>query len=434
MALPRPLPQARTPHTLTAWRSGEPLRWCGGNQVHLLRGGDALFPAMMEAIAQAQHSVWLATYIFHDDAQAELLAQALAAAAARGVDVKVVVDGFGSNRSLERVQAWLLPAGVALAVFRPLTRWWNWLQPGQLRRLHQKLCVVDDALGFVGGINVIGDRLDMNHGPTEQPRLDFAVAVQGPLVADISQATRSVWTRAAMGQQWRQEVQALWRGAEPLKAARQLWRDWRRISARRADAPQQAAAQPTRAALVVRDNLRQRRSIERAYIEAIAQARHRVDLVTPYFYPGQHFRRALIAAARRGAQVRLILQGKLDYRIAGMAARVLYDELLAEGVEIYEYMPAFLHAKVAVVDEAWATVGSSNIDPLSLLLNLEANVVVDDAGFAAEVSDAMAQARAESRQVLPSTYAAGPAAVLGRALVAWLAHWYLRMSGLSGRY
>ncbi|MFD2450665.1 phospholipase D-like domain-containing protein [Ideonella paludis] len=215
MAAPPPLAFAGTAAKLKAWRSGEPLRWLGGNQVRLLRGGDALFPAMIEAIAQARDSVWLATYIFHDDPQAEALAQALAAAAQRGVAVKVVVDGFGSNRSLEQVQTWLLPAGVSLTVFRPLTRWWNWLQPGQLRRLHQKLCVVDDVLGFVGGINVIGDRLDMNHGPTEEPRLDFAVAVRGPLVADISQATRSVWTRAAMGQQWRQEVQAVWRGQSP---------------------------------------------------------------------------------------------------------------------------------------------------------------------------------------------------------------------------
>ena len=423
-----------TVSSLMTWRGAEPPQFLGGNQVHLLCGGDALFPAMIEAIEQARESVWLATYIFHDDPQAEQVAHALAAAARRGVAVRVVIDGFGSNRSLTRVKTWLLEAGVQLAVFRPLTRWWNWLQPGQLRRLHQKLCVVDDTLAFVGGINVIGDRLDMNHGPTEQPRLDFAVAVRGLLVADISQATQGVWTRAAMGQQWRQEMQALWRGAEPFKAARQLWRDWRQSRRLRSQLVQAEDLQPMRAALLVRDNLRQRRSIERAYVEAIQQATTRVDLATPYFYPGQHFRRALIVAARRGAQVRLILQGKVDYRIAGIAGRALYNELLAEGVEIYEYMPAFLHAKVAVVDESWATVGSSNIDPLSLLLNLEANVVVQDAGFAAEVAAALAAARADCRQVVPGSYARGPAAVLGRALVAWLAHWYLRMAGLSGRY
>jgi len=103
--------------------------------------------------------------------------------------------------------------------------------------------------------------------------------------------------------------------------------------------------------------------------------------VCPYFYPGRLFRRTLRGATRRGVQVRLLLQGKLDYRIAGLAAQVLYDELLAHGVRIYEYTPAFLHAKVALADDDWATVGSSNIDPLSLLLNLEANVVVRDAAF-----------------------------------------------------
>jgi len=184
----------------------------------------------------------------------------------------------------------------------------------------------------------------------------------------------------------------------------------------------------------VRDNLRQRRAIERAYIEAISRARARVTLVTPYFYPGRSFRRTLTRAAARGVQVRLLLQGKLDYRVAGLAARVLYDELMARGVQIHEYTPAYLHAKVAVVDGRWATVGSSNIDPLSLLLNLEANVVVEDAGFATAVEAELDAAIARSRPVTVPPYATGPLAMLRRGFVAWVAHWVLRMAGLNGRY
>jgi cardiolipin synthase len=150
---------------------------------------------------------------------------------------------------------------------------------------------------------------------------------------------------------------------------------------------------------VVRDNLRQRRAIERSYVQAIRGAQQRIDLAVPYFYPGRSFNRALRQAARRGVQVRLLLQGKVDYRIAGLAARVLYDELRADGVRIFEYTPAFLHAKVAVVDGLWATVGSSNIDPLSLLLNLEANVVVRDAGFARALSERFEAACAQSSEV-----------------------------------
>lgn len=403
--------------------------YSGGNRLQLLRGGDELFPAMEAAIAQARHEVWLATYIFHHDAAGERLAAALAQAARRGVRVRVVVDGFGSLASLEVLRGWLEPHGVALAVFRPLTRWWNWLQPGQLRRLHQKLCAVDEAQAFVGGINIIGDRNDLNHGATTRPRLDYAVALSGPVVLPVAQTVRAVWSRAAFGQDWRGEVLALARSAEPLDRARRLLQRLRLPRPVPAD-----DLQPVQAALVVRDNLSQRRTIERSLIEALGQAREQVDLITPYFYPARGFRRALIRAARRGVRVRLLLQGKVDYRLAALAARVLYDELLAEGIEIHEYTPAFLHAKIVQVDGRWATVGSSNIDPLSLLLNLEANVVVRDALFARALATEFEHALAVSRRVTMPPFRAGPVAAVWRGLVAGLAHAYLRLAGRNGRY
>jgi cardiolipin synthase len=191
---------------------------------------------------------------------------------------------------------------------------------------------------------------------------------------------------------------------------------------------------PVSVAFVVRDNLRRRRSIERAYIEAVLTAQERVDLVTPYFYPGRLFRRALIRAAQRGVQVRLLLQGKIDYRFAALAAQVLYDELRGRGVRIFEYTPAFLHAKVALVDRQWATVGSSNIDPLSLLLNLEANVIVRDEAFTHELSLRFDAAIAASRAVTDASRGLGWRPVVLRGFVAWCANWFLRMAGISGRY
>ncbi|WP_233446891.1 phospholipase D-like domain-containing protein, partial [Ideonella azotifigens] len=179
-----------------AWYTQSRPVFLSGNEAALLRGGDELFPAMVRAIEQALHEVWLATYIFHDDPASEAVAKALIAAARRGVRVRVVVDGFGSSHSLTTVKRWFGDKGVDLAVFRPLTRWWNWLQPGQLRRLHQKLCVVDGTRAFVGGINVIDDRNDLHHGFSDAPRLDFAVALHGPVVAPIEQTVRAVWTRA----------------------------------------------------------------------------------------------------------------------------------------------------------------------------------------------------------------------------------------------
>ncbi len=410
------------------------LTFLGGHQAQLLRGGDALFPAMIEAIRQAQREVWLATYIFHDDPTAHAVAQALQAAALRGVQVKLVVDGFGSKNTLATLRRWLAPSGGALAVFRPMDRWWRWLSPGQARRLHQKLCVVDDTVAFVGGINVIADRLDLHHGWSDAPRLDFAIALRGAAVPQVAQAVRAVWTRAALGRVWRDEIAALLRSAAPVANARGLLRRMRLSPPLREPAPPLQPLPPVRLAFVVRDNLRQRRGIERAYVDAIHAARERVTIVCPYFYPGRTFRDALGRAAERGVHVRLLLQGKLDYRFAGMAARVLYDELLARGVAIFEYTPAYLHAKMAVVDDDWVTLGSSNIDPLSLLLNLEANVVVQDRGFAAEVARELDLAIAASRAVLAPPYATGPAAVLRRGVVAWVSHWFLRMAGWSGRY
>jgi cardiolipin synthase len=418
----------------------------GGNEMRLLRGGDELFPAQAAAIANARHEIWLATYIFHFDAAGAALAAQLVAAARRGLRVRVVVDGFGSRASLPWLRQQFEGSGVAMAVFRPIDRWYSWLQPGQLRRLHQKLCVVDGDHAFVGGINVIGDRVDLNHGATDQPRLDFAVGLRGPLVMSVAQAARAVWTRAYLGGDFGQELLALARSSEPRVRLKRLWRGVHsprsslKSGRRGARLGQQLSSgnnpgnNPVYAAFVLRDNLRRRRMIEHAYVDAIRSARERVDLITPYFYPGHAFRKALRDAARRGVQVRLLLQGKLDYRLAGMAARALYAELLGNGVSIFEYMPAYLHAKICVVDEHWATVGSSNIDPLSLLLNLEANVIVRDAEFARAVAGQFDAAIALSRQVDRHYLDGGVRGVLRRALVAWVAYVYLRVAGATGRY
>ncbi len=405
----------------------------GGNQVQLLQGGDELFPAMVRAIDQARHEVWVATYIFHDDPAARAVLNALFAAARRGICTRLLVDGFGTNAALTELRQECDAHGVVLAVFRPMHRWWSWLQPGQLRRMHQKLCVVDEEVAFVGGVNLIDDRFDLRHGWSEQARLDFSVRVVGPVVGSVRQAARALWTRSLLRQELREEVAAVAQAANPIARLRHILKRLRMPSGLKGR-PQSIAAAPMLAAFVVRDNLRQRRTIERHYIAAIRQAQSRVDLMCPYFYPGRAFRRALVQAAQRGVKVRLVLQGKADYQLARFAASALYAELQSRGIRIFEYVPAFLHAKVALVDERWATVGSSNIDPLSLLLNLEANVIVRDPIFNAELAKRIDEAVAVSHEVdvkssLPLWYGAWR-----RAVVAWLAYVYLRVAGRSGRY
>lgn len=405
----------------------------GGHQVRVLQGGRQLFPAMIEAIHHARHEVWVASYIFEDNPSVSAVMDALCQAAQRGIQVRLLVDGFGCNTSLPELCARCRQAGVLLAVFRPLRGWWSWLQPSQLRRMHHKLCVVDDSVAFVGGINLIDDCFDQRHGWSQQPRLDFAVSLQGPVVDSVRSVVRALWTRAWLGNEFREKVSAMSQEDHPLGRLRRLIRRLRmpvRVPVVRAI----TAHKPMLAAFVVRDNFRQRRTIERHYIAAIRHARERIDLMSPYFYPGRAFRRALRQAASRGVKVRVVLQGKVEIQIAHLAARMLYDELHAKGVRIFEYQPAFLHAKIALVDTHWATVGSSNIDPLSLLLNHEANVIVHDAAFNAELACCFDAAVAQSREVGPQDFKRFGYRPWHRALVAWCVRIYLRVAGRSGRY
>lgn len=426
---------------LPAWYLRRRAHYLPGNEVRLLKGGDELFPALVAAVNQARYEVWLTTYIFHDDASARAVAQALTAAAQRGVRVRVLVDGFGSIKSLAALQGWWNHTPVAWAVYRPLDRWWTWLQSEHLRRLHQKVAVVDGELGFVGGINLIDDRIDLHDGPLGAPRLDYAVQVRGPVVAPMVQAARAMWTRAAFGADWRDELAQVVRGPHGLQRARELMKSMR-LAGR--PAPSRAAAAPdpnepshpgqVQAAFLLRDNLRQRHSVQAALLQACAQARQEIDIACPYFYPGRVLRRALVQAAQRGVRVRLLLQGRPDYRIAAVAAQVLYRELLAGGVQIFEYTAAALHAKVVRVDERWATVGSSNLDPLSLLVNFEANLAVRDGTFVQEVARHLEQAFGQAHAVSDTPVAAGWAAVLRRRAVALLARLYLRLAGVRASY
>lgn len=368
---------------MQSWRDLSQPRFCGGNQLTLLRTGAEFFPALELAIAAAHTEIHLETYIFANDAIGQRIAHALAAAAQRGVRTCVVVDGFGSLHFPAALRDTLLSAGVLLQVFRPehasqrrrLPFRFNFSRK-RLRRMHRKLVVVDHTLAFVGGINIMDDLTDLNHGALSAPRLDFTVRVTGPVVAPIHLAVHRLWLML----NWRRQY------------ARREWRrtmgHWLGFSRQRRD----AAAGPQHAAFVLRDNLQFRHAVEDAYLEALQEAQREVIIANAYFFPGQAFRAALLNAAQRGVKVTLLLQGKAEYRIQHYATQALYAELLRAGIGVVEYAPSFLHAKVAVVDESWATVGSSNLDPFSLLLAREANLLIRDAGFTAQLRQALYQA------------------------------------------
>lgn len=324
-------------------------RWVPGNRIELLENGEEFFPRVFEAIAQARREVMLETFILFDDKIGQQLHAALLDAAKRGVAVHVLVDGFGSPDLSDSFVSSLVEAGVHFRIFDPGGTRILGQRLNVLRRMHRKIVVVDGERGFIGGINYSADHV-ADFGP--EAKQDYAVEVRGPIVAHMHQFTLD----AVLPKEQRQRGRGRAATGMPY-------------------------AGTAHAIFVTRDNHKHTNDIERHYRIALRAARKRVVIANAYFFPGYRFIRELRRAARRGVQVSLILQGQPDMPIVKTAASLLYDHLLRAGVRIYEYCDRPLHGKVALVDDEWSTVGSSNLDPLSLSLNLEANVIVRDREF-----------------------------------------------------
>lgn len=383
------------------------MQYVAGNRLTLLKNGAQYFPALVEAIDAARSEVFLESYLYADDQTGERVTDALARAAARGVNVHLLVDGFGARDFSRRFRERLRASGAHLLVFRPEFGRRRW-QRGRLRRMHRKLAAIDGNVAFVGGINVIDD---FESREWQAPRYDYAVRVEGPLAGEVRNAAARLWLRVS-------------------------WATLRRRARPDAALPPPSPCGTQHACLVVRDSLRHRRDIEDAYLRHIEAARVEIVIACAYFLPGRTFRRALYAAARRGVRVQLLLQGRVEYFFLHYAMLGLYGRLLDAGVEIYEYYQSLLHAKVAVFDRRAACVGSSNIDPFSLLLAREANVVVEDRRFAAELR---ARLRADiehgARVVAKTRWFRQP---LWKRIPNWigygLARFAIGMFGFGGRF
>jgi cardiolipin synthase len=329
--------------------------YTANNRLTLLHCGAEFFPELEAAFDNAVSEIYLETYIFADDGTARRIEQALIRAAARNVRVYVVTDWTGSGHgNSKRLNERLRAGGVRHRSFNP------WFRRG-VARTHRKMCVIDRKLAFLGGLNINDDLIsdDDSARPLPAPRWDFGVRIEGPLVMAIHREITTQWLRL---------------GRLNLKSRLERMRKLRTNHV-------EAVGAPAFAALVVRDNLRNRRTIQRAYLQALGQARESAWLANPYFAPGRKLRDALCRAAERGVDVTLLL-GVGQFKIQDAVARSYYPKLLEHGVRIYEYQKTQLHGKVAVVDKEWATVGSSNYDGFSLFVNQEANIVVKDAPFA----------------------------------------------------
>ena len=282
-------------------------QWRDGNRIELLENGEEYFPRVFEAISQAKREILLETFILFEDKVGNELHRVLIEAARRGVRVEVTVDGYGSAELTKDFLDKLVLAGVRFRFYDPRPLFMG-RRTNLFRRLHRKIVVIDAEIAFVGGINFSADHLG-DFGPTAKQ--DYAVEVEGPIVADIHR-----FSLEALGNS---EEPRRWWGRRPNEPVRN-------------DFPGDAQA-----LFVYRDNEEHRTDIEQHYIEMMRSAKREIIIANAYFFPGYRLLRELRDAARRGVKVRLIVQGEPDMPIVKVGARMLYNYLVPEGVEVYEY-------------------------------------------------------------------------------------------------
>jgi cardiolipin synthase len=303
------------------------------DEIRLLDGGLEAFPRMLAAVGAARAEVALEVYQFAPDVIGGRFVEALGAAAARGVRVRVVIDGWGSAPHTAEVADRLTARGCQVEVFNRLIL----VLVGRVRRTHRKILAVDGEVAFVGGLNV-ADEYGVPGLPREQAWADLALEIRGPTAA---------WLQARAGRE---------RGRSPGGRLR-IWLSGLGGGGR----------------------------LRRRYLKALGAARERALLAHAYFLPDRHLVRSITAAARRGVRVRVVLPATSDVAISRPATRRLYRRLLKAGVELREWPRSVLHAKAAVVDGALLLLGSFNLDPFSMA-NREALAEVNDplVGGAAE--------------------------------------------------
>jgi len=325
-----------------------------GNRVTLLVDGEEAYPAMLEAIASARQTVLMDSYIFRDDTAGRIFAAALAERAQAGVRVHLTVDAVGTINVPEEFFADLRRANVAVLEYHPVAPWRRGF--GLLRRNHRKLLVVDGRIGFAGGINIGGEWLSQSLGG--QGWHDIHIRVEGPAVRELSRLSMATWQRHT-----------------------DLTFDPRLFS------PEIAAVGDTGVGIVSSRERKKRRSIRSAYLLAIRHAKRYVYIANAYFIPDRGLRRALRNAVRRGVDVRVMVPACGDILPVQLASQALFGHALRSGLRVFLWQGAMLHAKTAVIDDQWATVGSFNLDHRSWSMNLEVNVNVVEPKFAVRLRE-----------------------------------------------
>ncbi len=342
------------------------------HQVELLENGREFFTRAFEVIAGARREVLLETFIWFWDDVGKGLIDALEAAAKNGASIDVTVDGFGTVDLPPECLDRLKRLGIRLHIFDPTPRFFGW-RPKWIGRLHRKLLVVDGETAFVGGINYADDHV-VENGP--HAKQDYAVLVRGPVVAEIRHFMRTVVDNG-LGYVQRSR----WSRFRRLPVA---WRD---------------LGHEQKVLFVTRNNADRQDDIERYYLMSLRSSEQEIAIANAYFFPSYRMLRHMRKAVERGVRVILILQGNPDMAYARTAASTLYDYLLDADVELYEFLERPLHGKIAVFDREWSTIGSSNLDPLSFSLNLEANLFILDRDFGRELRGRIDTLLAKSKRI-----------------------------------
>ncbi|WP_404364327.1 cardiolipin synthase ClsB [Marinobacter sp.] len=326
-----------------------------------MTNGDEFFVRALEMVRAARQEVLIETFMVRDDSLGRELQEALIAAAKRGVWISVLADGYGTHFLPEGFIHEVERVGIHFSLYHPQPRWLR-VRANIFKRLHRKILLVDGHTAFIGGINYESNHLSRFGAECKQ---DYAAELTGPIVDEIHRFARRAIQEQSEGQL---------RFVDLVK-----------------DTAEKAGRQNAAMRFVTRDNRKHRNSIENEYLARITAAEHRIVIANCYFFPGYRLLRALRNAARRGVEVTILTQGRPDSYLARAAGSLLYDFLVESDIQVFEYWERRLHTKIAAFDDEWATIGSSNLDPLSLSLNLEANVFVQDSDFNSQVQNAIGE-------------------------------------------
>ncbi len=328
------------------------------NKVKLVRGGREYFALLLHLINQATNSIHLQTYIYDDDETGHIVGNALKAAAKRNVQVYLLTDGYASQVMSKTFIDELRESGIHFRFFEPFFKSKHFYFG---RRMHHKIFVADAKFALVGGINIANRYNDM---PGKPSWLDFAMYAEGKIARDLCVLCWKTWNGFPKKM-----------GITPCEEKELLpdFRDKETITIR----------------MKRNDWVRRKNEISATYIEMFRKARSHITILCSYFLPGRVMRRLLSNAARRGVKIKVITAGPSDIMLAKHAERWMYDWLLRNKIELYEYQLAILHAKVAVCDNEWITIGSYNLNNISAYASIELNLDVRNADFVTRVEQTL---------------------------------------------